>query len=135
MQTEFEVGDKVRFNDYWMEDWGKFNPKNEPMIVTDIETYWGGEAFISVERPDWRVQESLFSSRFELVEETKIEEEKLSQYAVFVVGKQSPSKLNHTLESAIKEAERLCSKENKKAYIVRLVWVQSPKVVSEFTSL
>ena len=64
-----------------------------------------------------------------------LEEEKTSQYAVFVVGKQSPSKLNHTLESAIKEAERLCSKENKKAYIVRLVWVQSPKVVSEFTSL
>lgn len=69
------------------------------------------------------------------IKEKKEEEEKTSQYAVFVAGKQSPSKLNHTLESAIKESERLCSKENKKAYIVRLVWVQSPKVVSEFTSL
>lgn len=66
----------------------------------------------------------------------KVSEEVIEEkYAVFVVWGLAPTKKNHTFESAKIEAERLSNKENKQAYIVELIWVQKPRVVSEFSSL
>ena len=116
MQTEFEQWELVEVSDDWI-DW------------KEVRFNWLTIGLLRIAYP-YYTEKGCYAFCRKI---DKKEDEK--KYAIFIEWRGAPTKLNHTLESAKIEAERLSNKENKQAYIVRLVWVQNPKVVSEFTSL